>query len=72
MPDVLAAIDIGTNSVHMVVARMAPDGRFEVITRHKEMVRLGESGDDHLKHLTPGAIDRGVAALARCRRVVDT
>jgi exopolyphosphatase/guanosine-5'-triphosphate,3'-diphosphate pyrophosphatase len=72
VPDVLAAIDIGTNSVHMVVARMAPDGRFEVITRHKEMVRLGESGDDQLKHLTPGAIDRGVAALARCRSVVDT
>lgn len=72
VPEVLAAIDIGTNSVHMVVARMAPDGRFEVITRHKEMVRLGESGDDHLKHLTPEAIDRGVAALARCRAVVDT
>jgi len=72
VPDVLAAIDIGTNSVHMVVARMAPDGRFEVVTRHKEMVRLGETGDDHLKHLTDEAIDRGVAALARCRAVIDT
>lgn len=68
----LAAIDIGTNSVHMVVARMSPDGRFEVVTRHKEMVRLGESGDDHLKELTPEAIERGVAALKRCRSVIDT
>lgn len=72
MPDVLAAIDIGTNSVHMVVARMLPEGRFEVVTRHKEMVRLGETGDDHLKHLTDAAIDRGVKALGRCRAVVDT
>ena len=72
VPDVLAAIDIGTNSVHLVVARMAPDGRFEVLTRHKEMVRLGESGADQLKHLTSEAIDRGIAALKRCRKVIDT
>lgn len=71
VPDVLAAIDIGTNSVHLVVARMSADGRFEVITRHKEMVRLGETGEDHLKHLTEAAMDRGVAALARCRSVIE-
>jgi exopolyphosphatase/guanosine-5'-triphosphate,3'-diphosphate pyrophosphatase len=71
-PDTLAAIDIGTNSVHMVIARVDVDGRFEVLTRHKEMVRLGETGDDHLKVLTDAAIDRGVAALARCRAMIDT
>ena len=42
--ETLAAIDIGTNSVHGVVARMtAAEGgpRFEVLEREKEMVRLG-------------------------------
>ena len=72
IPEVLAAIDIGTNSIHMIVARALSDGRFEVVTRLKEMVRLGETGDDHLKELTPAAIERGVAALARCRVVLDT
>jgi exopolyphosphatase/guanosine-5'-triphosphate,3'-diphosphate pyrophosphatase len=37
----LAAIDLGTNSVHMVIANVTPDGRIEVIDRVKEMVRLG-------------------------------
>ena len=37
----LAAIDIGTNSVHLVVARAVAADRFEVIAREKEMVRLG-------------------------------
>jgi len=70
-PDtVLAAVDIGTNSVHMVVARVGPDGRMEVLEREKEMVRLGRSGGD-MKELTPDAIERGVAALKRCRRVAD-
>ena len=70
-PDVIAAIDIGTNSIHMVVARVASNDRFEVITRQKEMVRLG-SGHEEMKHLEPDAIDRGVAALARCRALADS
>ncbi len=70
-PEVLAAIDIGTNSIHMVVARVAGNDRFEVITRLKEMVRLG-SGQGEMKHLEPDAIDRAVAALTRCRQLADS
>jgi exopolyphosphatase/guanosine-5'-triphosphate,3'-diphosphate pyrophosphatase len=68
-PDVLAAIDIGTNSVHMVVARVTGSGRFEVLTREKEMVRLGGGADPHL--LGADAIDRGIASLVRCKRIAD-
>ena len=67
---VLAAIDIGTNSVHMVVARVDDEGRMEILAKEKEMVRLGRSAGD-MKQLAPDAIDRGVAALQRCRRVAD-
>lgn len=67
-PEVLAAIDIGTNSVHMVVARVAGNDRFEVVTRLKEMVRLG-SGQGEMKHLEREAIDRTVACLTRCRQL---
>lgn len=63
----LAAIDIGTNSFHMVVARVVGD-RFEVIAREKDMVRLG-SGSAEMKTLAPDAIDRGVAALQRFARI---
>src|SRR5216683_1233067 len=37
----LAAIDVGSNSVHMVVADLGRDGHLEVVDRVKEMVRLG-------------------------------
>jgi exopolyphosphatase/guanosine-5'-triphosphate,3'-diphosphate pyrophosphatase len=69
-PAVLAAVDIGTNSVHMVVARIGAEGRFEILAKEKEMVRLGRSGGD-MKELTSDAIDRGVAALRRCRSVAE-
>jgi exopolyphosphatase/guanosine-5'-triphosphate,3'-diphosphate pyrophosphatase len=70
VPDVLAAIDIGTNSVHMVVARMSGKGRFEILTREKDVVRLG-SGPSDMKRLSPDAIDRGIATLDRCRRIAE-
>jgi exopolyphosphatase/guanosine-5'-triphosphate,3'-diphosphate pyrophosphatase len=37
----LAAIDVGTNSVHMVVADVTRGGHLEVVDRVKEVVRLG-------------------------------
>jgi exopolyphosphatase/guanosine-5'-triphosphate,3'-diphosphate pyrophosphatase len=37
----VAAIDIGSNSIHMVIAQVESDGRFRVLDRAKEMVRLG-------------------------------
>ncbi|MFI5397452.1 MAG: hypothetical protein ACHQ9S_18085 [Candidatus Binatia bacterium] len=37
----IAAIDVGSNSIHMVIAQVESDGRFHVLDRAKEMVRLG-------------------------------
>jgi exopolyphosphatase/guanosine-5'-triphosphate,3'-diphosphate pyrophosphatase len=69
--DTLAAIDIGTNSVHGVVARLT-DGeggpRFEILDREKEVVRLGSSAGD-IREIDADAIDRTVAALDRFRQV---
>jgi exopolyphosphatase/guanosine-5'-triphosphate,3'-diphosphate pyrophosphatase len=42
----IAAIDIGTNSVHMIVCRIRPDLSFEVVDREKDMIRLGAGSLD--------------------------
>ncbi|HEU5002416.1 MAG TPA: Ppx/GppA phosphatase family protein [Actinomycetota bacterium] len=68
--DVVAAIDIGTNSLHLVIARLLGQRAFEVIEREKEMVRLG-SGAGDMTHLEAGAIDRAIAVLARFREVAE-
>ncbi|MEO7555682.1 MAG: Ppx/GppA phosphatase family protein [Acidimicrobiales bacterium] len=66
----IAAIDIGTNSFHLLVARPTGNNRFDVIDREKEVVRLG-SGSGDMKVLAPDAIDRGVEALGRFRQIAD-
>ncbi|MEX1218359.1 MAG: Ppx/GppA phosphatase family protein [Acidimicrobiales bacterium] len=72
----IAAIDIGTNSFHMVVARVGEVSgagefigpAFVTIAREKEIVRLGSSSGD-MKELSEDAINRGVLALKRLVKI---
>jgi len=64
----LAAIDIGTNSVHMIVVRVRADVSFEVIDREKAMVRLGAGGLDG-RRLTTDAMTAALAALSKFERL---
>ena len=67
----LAAIDCGTNSIHMIVVRIRPDLSFEVIDREKEMVRLGSGGLDG-KALTAEAMAAALQAFSRFRRLAES
>lgn len=60
----IAAIDIGTNSFHMVIASVSEHGIMQIHARDKDMVRLGSSATD-MKRLSNEAMDRGVRALVR-------
>jgi len=66
----IAAIDIGTNSLHMIVVRIRPDLSFEVVDREKEMVRLGAGGLDG-RELTPSAIAAALQTLGRFKRLAE-
>jgi exopolyphosphatase/guanosine-5'-triphosphate,3'-diphosphate pyrophosphatase len=67
----LAAIDIGTNSLHMIVAQVRADFSFEIIDREKEMVRLGAGGLDG-KALTPEATQAALQVLSKFKRLADS
>ena len=67
----IAAIDIGTNSVHMIVVRVRPDLSFEVIDREKAMVRLGAGGLDG-RALTSEAMASALQALSRFKRLAES
>jgi exopolyphosphatase/guanosine-5'-triphosphate,3'-diphosphate pyrophosphatase len=67
----IAAIDIGTNSIHMIVVRVRADLSFEVIDREKEMVRLGAGGLDG-RALTPEAMHAALQVLSKFRRLADS
>lgn len=61
--EVAAAVDLGSNSFHMLVARIVGD-RLVVVDRLKERVRLG-AGLDPQGRLTPETQTRALASLER-------
>lgn len=61
-PETLAAIDVGTNSFHLVVVRPMQNQKFTVLAKEKIVVRLGES-PHQIRHLTEDAMMRGIEAM---------
>src|SRR5580692_9496036 len=59
VPDVLAAVDLGSNSFHMVVARYS-HGQLVILDRLREMVRLAAGLG------SSGRLDDGAADCAPC------
>jgi len=65
----LAAIDVGTNSIHMVVVKIQPTiPAFTIIAKEKSTVRLGDRDPD-TGLLTLEAMARAIAALRRCQEI---
>ena len=60
----IAAIDVGSNSLHMVVAQADPDGSLTTLWRMKEMVGLGRISFPS-KKLTEDAMNRAISTLRR-------
>ena len=64
---ILAAIDIGTNSIHMVIVKINTQLRsFTIIAKEKDTVRLGDR-DPGTGNLASIAMARSMEALRRCQ-----
>ena len=69
---IIAAIDLGTNSLHMVVVKIdATLPAFTIIAREKETVRLGDR-DLTTGDLKPEIVQKAIAALGRFQKVAKT
>lgn len=58
----LAAIDLGTNSFHLLVAEVDPDGRVTTVEKARAQVMLGQGGIGR-HHIADPAFQRGVEAM---------
>ena len=65
----IAALDVGSNSLHLVVVEVDAVGNQRVLAREKAMVRLARGAGTH-GDLTPEAFREGLEALALMAEVV--
>ncbi|MCC6748943.1 MAG: exopolyphosphatase [Deltaproteobacteria bacterium] len=64
--DTIAGVDLGSNSFHLIVARVV-GGHFDVLDRRRERVLLGAGLDDE-RRLTADAETRALDCLSRFRQ----
>ncbi|MFO0773554.1 MAG: Ppx/GppA phosphatase family protein [Nitrospiraceae bacterium] len=64
----LGVLDIGTNSIHLVLAEVQSDFSYKIVDRYKDMTRLGD-GTFASKRLSPEAMTRGVHVIQNMVRL---
>lgn len=66
----LAVLDVGSNTIHLVVVDGRPDGAFTVVGRERDTLRLAEAAFPSMR-LPDQAVERLVASVARMRAAAD-
>src|ERR1044072_1855021 len=67
----IAAIDVGSNSIKLIVVDAAASDSFAVLARDKAPVRLGHD-TLRLEKLSPGAIERAAQCIRSFRSIAET
>jgi exopolyphosphatase/guanosine-5'-triphosphate,3'-diphosphate pyrophosphatase len=68
---VVSFIDIGTNSVRLLVVRLNPNHSYSILSRQKQQVRLGE-GEFEEEEILPEAIERLVIVCTQLTELART
>ncbi|TVQ30893.1 MAG: Ppx/GppA family phosphatase [Phycisphaeraceae bacterium] len=67
----LAAVDVGTNSIRLIIAEASPDGSYRILDDEKETTRLGQGMASNENRISPEAIDRSAEAVERMKRIAE-
>ncbi|MHB1687570.1 MAG: Ppx/GppA phosphatase family protein [Ignavibacteriaceae bacterium] len=72
----LAAIDVGTNSFHIIIVKVLENGSFKIIDREREVIRLGAAGirplgksKNSLSHISNDEIFKAIKILFGFKKI---
>ena len=63
MKKCIAAIDMGTNSFHLIIVEVRRNGSFKIIDREREVIRLGSHSKDGFSIISEGEIEKAIAKV---------
>lgn len=67
-PNRLGIIDLGTNTFHLLIVDLSPEGSWQEIMRERIYVKLGEGG---MQYIVEDAFKRALEAMERYRETCD-
>ena len=59
----IAAVDMGTNSFHLIIVQVKSDGSFKIIDREREVIRLGSHKGKEFTWISEGEMEKAVDVL---------
>ncbi len=60
---------MGTNSFHLIIAKVKKNGSFKIVDREREVIRLGSHEGQNLSIISPGEIEASVEVLLRFKKL---
>ena len=66
-----AAIDVGTNSFHIIIVKILENGSFKIIDKEKEVIRLGSLNGKALSIISEEEISRAVKILSGFKKIAN-
>lgn len=67
----IAAIDIGTNSFHLVIVEVQSDGSFKLLDKQREVIRLGSHKGEDLSLISEGEIEKAIDILKNYKMLAE-
>lgn len=67
----IAAIDIGTNSFHLVIVEVQNDGSFKLLDKQREVMRLGSHKGEDLSLISEGEIEKAIDILKNYKMLAE-
>ena len=59
----IAAVDMGTNSFHLIIVQVKGDGSFKIIDREREVIRLGSHKGKEFTWISEGEMEKAIDVL---------
>lgn len=69
MKNCIAAIDMGTNSFHLIIVRVRKNGSFKIIDREREVIRLGSQKGVDLSEISESEIEKAIDVLSKFNKI---
>ena len=61
----IAAIDMGTNSFHLIIVEVNEDGSIKFLDRERELIRLGSESGDDLSFISKNETEKAISVLKK-------
>jgi len=67
----IAAIDMGTNSFHLIIVEVKDDGSFTLLDKEREVIRLGSHKGQDLSIISEGEMEKAIDILKSFKSLAD-